>query len=56
MYISNTNIFPQIFLIHVWSWIGGCGTEGHREADLVPSELFQFSLGAAMKGQLQASN
>ncbi|XP_076786033.1 centrosomal protein kizuna isoform X3 [Arvicanthis niloticus] len=39
----------------------GCGDEskeesiaaapvtGHREADLVPSELFQFSLGAAMK-------
>ncbi|XP_028610823.1 centrosomal protein kizuna isoform X2 [Grammomys surdaster] len=23
--------------------------QGHREADLVPSELFQFSLGAAMK-------
>ncbi|NP_001385909.1 centrosomal protein kizuna [Rattus norvegicus] len=28
---------------------GGYGTEGHREADLVPSELFPFSLGAAMK-------
>lgn len=32
-------------------WTCGCGTEGHREADIVPSELFQFSLGAAMKGQ-----
>ncbi|XP_052582420.1 centrosomal protein kizuna isoform X4 [Peromyscus californicus insignis] len=40
----------------------GCGDEskeesvaaapvtGHREADIVPSELFQFGLGAAMKG------
>ncbi|XP_051039189.1 centrosomal protein kizuna isoform X2 [Phodopus roborovskii] len=24
-------------------------TEGHREADIIPSELFQFSLGAAVK-------
>ncbi|XP_052582421.1 centrosomal protein kizuna isoform X5 [Peromyscus californicus insignis] len=24
--------------------------QGHREADIVPSELFQFGLGAAMKG------